>query len=120
MILDVLDRGLFPTALRRTAVMLPRGYRVKVVCGRRASLVDDSCAAGSFGSNRHWLYLNRHESIGAQKMNDPMITCPNCQTDIKLTESLAALLIQSTREHFEKRIAQTDADVAVRETAMRR
>ncbi len=30
-------------------------------------------------------------------MTEPTITCPNCKTEIKLTESLAAPLIESTR-----------------------
>jgi hypothetical protein len=38
-------------------------------------------------------------------MNDPTITCPNCKTEIRLTESLAAPLIESTRRQYEKRIA---------------
>lgn len=52
-------------------------------------------------------------------MNEPTITCPNCRTEIKLTESLAAPLIESTRRDFEQRLAQKDADVAQRETALR-
>lgn len=30
-------------------------------------------------------------------MTEPTIVCPNCKTEIKLTESLAAPLIESTR-----------------------
>lgn len=30
-------------------------------------------------------------------MADPTITCPNCKTEIKLTESLVAPLIETTR-----------------------
>ena len=52
-------------------------------------------------------------------MNEPIIICPNCKTEIKLTESLAAPLIDSTRKEYEKRIAQKDADVAQREAAVR-
>lgn len=52
-------------------------------------------------------------------MTEPIITCPNCGTDIKLTESLAAPLIEATRRQFEQRIAQKDADVAQREQAIR-
>jgi hypothetical protein len=52
-------------------------------------------------------------------MSEPTITCPSCKTDIKLTESLAAPLIASTRVEYEKRLAQKDADVAKRETSMR-
>ena len=33
-------------------------------------------------------------------MTEPTITCPHCKTEIKLTESLAAPLIESTRRQF--------------------
>ena len=39
-------------------------------------------------------------------MAEPTITCPKCKSEIKLTESLAAPLIESTRLDFEKRLAQ--------------
>jgi len=52
-------------------------------------------------------------------MTDPTITCPNCKTEIKLTESLAAPLIESTRLEYDKRIANKDAEVAKRETAIK-
>ena len=52
-------------------------------------------------------------------MNEPTIICPNCKTEIKLTESLAAPLIEATRQQYEQKIAQKEADVANRETAIR-
>ena len=52
-------------------------------------------------------------------MTDPTIICPNCKTEIKLTESLAAPLIASTRQQFEAQLAQKDSDIAQRESAMR-
>ena len=52
-------------------------------------------------------------------MNDPTITCPNCKTEIKLTESLAGPLLASTRLQFEKQLAQKDSDIAQREQATR-
>lgn len=52
-------------------------------------------------------------------MSEPTIICPNCKTEIKLTESLAAPLIDSTRREYEKRLAQKDADVAKRDAALR-
>ena len=52
-------------------------------------------------------------------MSEPTITCPKCGTEIKLTESLAAPLLASTRVQFEKQLAQKDSDIAVRESAMR-
>lgn len=51
-------------------------------------------------------------------MIEPTITCPNCKTEIKLTESLAAPLIESTRKQFEQRLAQKDSEIQQREQAM--
>jgi hypothetical protein len=51
-------------------------------------------------------------------MTEPTIVCPNCKTEIKLTESLAAPLIESTRKDFEKRLAQKDTDIAKREASL--
>jgi hypothetical protein len=53
-------------------------------------------------------------------MSEPTITCPNCRTEIKLTESLAAPLIESTRRDYEQRMAANNADVAAREAALRK
>ncbi len=52
-------------------------------------------------------------------MTEPTIVCPTCKTEIKLTESLAAPLIESTRRQFEQQLAQKDSDIATREQAMR-
>ncbi len=52
-------------------------------------------------------------------MTEPTIICPNCKTEIKLTESLAAPLLEATRRDFEQRLAQKDTDIARRETTMR-
>ena len=52
-------------------------------------------------------------------MSEPVIACPKCKAEIKLTESLAAPLIESTRREFEKQLAQKDADIARRETSLR-
>jgi hypothetical protein len=51
-------------------------------------------------------------------MAEPTIICPKCKSEIKLTESLAAPLIESTRLDFEKRLAQKDLDVAGREKSI--
>ncbi len=48
-------------------------------------------------------------------MSEPTIKCPACGAEIKLTESLAAPLIESTKRDFEKRMAQKDADILARE-----
>lgn len=52
-------------------------------------------------------------------MTEPTIYCPKCNTEIKLTESLAAPLIAATRKQFEQQLAQKDTDVAQREKAVR-
>ena len=48
-------------------------------------------------------------------MSAPTITCPNCKQEIKLTESLAAPLVEATRNRFEQLLAQKDMDVVRRE-----
>ncbi len=52
-------------------------------------------------------------------MTEPTISCPNCKTEIKLNESLAAPLIAATRQQFERQLAQKESDIATREQAMR-
>ena len=52
-------------------------------------------------------------------MNEPVIQCPTCSTEIKLTESLAAPLIEQTRRQFERTLAAKDAEVAKREAALK-
>jgi hypothetical protein len=51
-------------------------------------------------------------------MTEPTIKCPKCKNEIKLTESLAAPLIETTRKEFEKRLSQKDLDLAAREQAL--
>jgi hypothetical protein len=43
-------------------------------------------------------------------MAEPTIVCPKCKNEIKLTESLAAPLIESTRQDYERRLSQKDLD----------
>ena len=52
-------------------------------------------------------------------MAEPTITCPSCKTEIKLTESLAAPLIETTKRGYEQRIAQQEAESAKREVSIR-
>ena len=52
-------------------------------------------------------------------MTEPTITCPNCHTVIRLTESLAAPLIAATRQQFEQQLREKDEDVAKREQGVR-
>jgi hypothetical protein len=53
-------------------------------------------------------------------MSDPTITCPNCKSEIKLTESLAAPLLESTRQQFQQQMAEKDRKVAEREAAIKK
>jgi hypothetical protein len=59
-----------------------------------------------------------HKLVESQ-MTEPTIICPNCKTEIKLTESLAAPLIEATRQQFEQQLAQNDRDIAQREHSVR-
>ncbi len=51
-------------------------------------------------------------------MTEPTIICPNCKTEIKLTESLAGPLLEATRKDFEKRLALKESDISTREAAL--
>ena len=51
-------------------------------------------------------------------MSEPTIVCPHCKEIIKLTESLAAPLIEATREQFKKQLAEKDKDIGERERAV--
>jgi len=48
-------------------------------------------------------------------MAEPTVVCPQCKTEIKLTESLAAPLLESIRRDYEQRLTQKDTEVARRE-----
>jgi hypothetical protein len=48
-------------------------------------------------------------------MAEPTVVCPQCKSEIKLTESLAAPLLESIRRDYEKRLTQKDSDIAKRE-----
>ena len=48
-------------------------------------------------------------------MTEPTVVCPQCQNEIKLTESLAAPLLESVRRDYEQRLSQKDADISKRE-----
>ena len=51
-------------------------------------------------------------------MAEPTIVCPQCKSEIKLTESLAAPLLESIRRDYEQRLTQKDTDVAKREKTL--
>lgn len=52
-------------------------------------------------------------------MSEPTITCPHCKEVIKLTESLAAPLIEATRQQFKQQLTEKDEDIAEREAAVK-
>ena len=52
-------------------------------------------------------------------MIEPTITCPNCSTEIKLTESLAAPIVQATRKEYEAKIAEKESIFSKREAELR-
>ena len=52
-------------------------------------------------------------------MTEPTIVCPKCKAEIKLNESLAGPLIESTRQQYEQQLAEKDSDIAAREKSMR-
>ena len=49
----------------------------------------------------------------------PTFNCPNCNHEIKLTESLAAPLIEENRKRFQELLASKDAEVAKKTEALR-
>src|SRR5437899_9100480 len=59
-----------------------------------------------------------NEYAERKRMAEPTIICPKCKNEIKLTESLAAPLIETTRREYEQRLAQKDTDIAKRETSL--
>lgn len=52
-------------------------------------------------------------------MTEPTIICPNCNTEIKLTESLAAPLLEATKRDYERRFAKSEAENLKRDAAIR-
>jgi hypothetical protein len=50
---------------------------------------------------------------------EPSVVCPNCRTEVKLTETLAAPLIEAVKRDSEAKMRLLEAGVAKREAAMR-
>ena len=51
-------------------------------------------------------------------MAEPTVVCPQCRSEIKLTESLAAPMLEAVRRDYEQRLSQKDADMTRREQAL--
>lgn len=49
-------------------------------------------------------------------MSDPTLICPQCKTTIKLTELLAAPLLEATRKRFETQLGQERQRISAEET----
>src|ERR1700739_1339646 len=58
--------------------------------------------------------------IIAAGAHEPILLCPNCNHEIKLTESLAAPLLDKSRRQFQEQLAQKDAEVARQTDALRK
>jgi hypothetical protein len=52
--------------------------------------------------------------------HEPTLTCPNCNHEIRLTESLAAPLLAETRQRFQEQLASKDAEVARKSDELRK
>lgn len=51
-------------------------------------------------------------------MIEPTVICPSCRTEFRLTEQLAAPLIEATRKQYEKRIADKECEIGEREAGL--
>ena len=52
-------------------------------------------------------------------MTEPTITCPNCRTQIPLTELLAAPIIQATEGRYKALLDEKTREIAARETGLK-
>lgn len=55
----------------------------------------------------------------ASGAHEPLLNCPNCNHEIRLTESLAAPLLAETRQRFQEQLASKDAEVARKSDELR-
>ena len=60
-----------------------------------------------------------HSELIGDAMIEPTIICPKCKTEILLTESLAAPLVEATRQQFEEKLSKKDEEIAQREQVLR-
>jgi hypothetical protein len=59
------------------------------------------------------------KATAAGAAHEPTLRCPNCNHEIRLTESLAAPLLAETRQRFQEQLAIKDADVSRKTEALR-
>ncbi|WP_131781744.1 DUF2130 domain-containing protein [Legionella gresilensis] len=48
-------------------------------------------------------------------MAEPVINCPSCKSEVKLTESLAAPLVESIKKQYQSELAEKDLEIATKE-----
>jgi hypothetical protein len=56
----------------------------------------------------------------ASDAHEPVVRCPNCSHDIRLTESLAAPLLEENRQRFQEQMAQKDAELSRKSEEVRK
>lgn len=61
-----------------------------------------------------------NQKMLATPAHEPTLRCSNCNHEIRLTESLAAPLIEQTRRNFQEQLANKDAEVARKLNDVRR
>lgn len=59
------------------------------------------------------------KATAAGASHEPTLHCPNCNHEIRLTESLAAPLLAETRQRFQQQLASKDAEMERRTEALR-
>jgi hypothetical protein len=97
--------------------------KAQAFCARMKKLDEIEDVGGACSGPEAAVVVDKRRTLdiafgGARHMAEPTISCPNCKTEIRLTESLAAPLIESTRREYEQRLAQRNADIAKREEAL--
>lgn len=69
------------------------------------------CLSSSYLQKAHTEVRAADEII----MSDPTVACPNCQTEIKLTESLAAPLVEAARREYEQKLKREQSRICEEE-----
>jgi thiol-disulfide isomerase/thioredoxin len=55
---------------------------------------------------------------GGFDVSEPTISCPSCKSEIRLTESLAAPLLEQTKAEFRRQLSAKDVEITRREEAI--
>ena len=104
---DMENKVVKPTARPPGFLPLPRRPQLPgTSCGHLLS----EAAAGA---------TKETENARKKSMTDPQIVCPNCRTEIKLTESLAEPLVAETRRRFEQQLAAREVEFSRREAKLK-